>query len=126
MLPLLPFLASSHDAHLQYPARGGGRGAYLVPEGEVSHGVLSCQGDAAEQDEKQDQVGEDVVVNNSMAVDTKPETERKDMNLSLERTARSGKYFPPSLLPAGLEDCPSEHLPPAPAQPVQGSAGSPH
>lgn len=84
MLPLLPFLASSHDAHLQYPARGGGRGAYLVPEGEVSHGVLSCQGDAAEQDEKQDQVGEDVVVDNSMAVDTKPATERKDMNLSLK------------------------------------------
>lgn len=56
----------------------------MVPEGEVSHGVLSCQGDAAEQDEKQDQVGEDVVVNNSMAVDTKPVTERKDMILSLK------------------------------------------
>lgn len=87
MQPFLPFLASNDDLlvpHLQYPGREGGCGAYLVPKGEVSHGVLSCQGDAAEQDEKQDQVGENVIINDSMAVDTKPARERRGTNVSLK------------------------------------------
>lgn len=87
MQPFLPFLAPSHDllvSHLQHPVREGGCGAYLVPKGEVSHGILSCQGDAAEQDEKQDQVGENVVINDSMAVDTKPARERRGMASSLK------------------------------------------
>lgn len=130
MQPLLLFLASNHDQlvpHLQSPVREGGCGAYLVPKGEVSHGVLSCQGDAAEQDEKQDQVGENVIVNDAMAVHTKPAREGRGTTLALKEQ-QDLETFPPPLLPAGLEDCPAEHLPSAPAQGqgVQGNAGSPH
>lgn len=98
MQPLLLFLASNHDQlvpHLQSPVREGGCGAYLVPKGEVSHGVLSCQGDAAEQDEKQDQVGENVIVNDAMAVHTKPAREGRGTTLALKEQ-QDLETFPPS------------------------------
>lgn len=50
----------------------GGRGAYVVPEGGVLHGVLGGQGDAAEQDEEEDQVGEDGVIDDAMALEAEP------------------------------------------------------
>ena len=40
----------------------------MVPEGGVLDGVLGSQGDAAEQDEEEDQVGEDGVVDDAMAL----------------------------------------------------------
>lgn len=49
-----------------------GRGAYVVPEGGVLDGVLGSQGDAAEQDEEEDQVGEDGVVDDAMALEAEP------------------------------------------------------
>lgn len=60
----------------------------MVPKGVVSDRVLSCQGDAAEQDEKEDQVGENVIINDSMAVETKPARERKDTTLSIRTSCR--------------------------------------
>lgn len=52
-------------------ARGTGS-AYVVPEGGVLDGVLGGQGDAAEQDEEEDQVGEDRVVDDAVALEAKP------------------------------------------------------
>lgn len=46
--------------------------AYMVPEGRVLDRVLSSQGNAAEQDEEEDQVGEDSVVDNAVALEAKP------------------------------------------------------
>lgn len=60
-----------------FPGVGGrvqriGGDAYVVPEGRVLHGVLGGQGDAAEQDEEEDEVGEDGVVDNAVALDAEP------------------------------------------------------
>ena len=44
----------------------------MVPEGGVLHGVLGGQGDAAEQDEEEDQVGEDGVIDDTMALEAEP------------------------------------------------------
>lgn len=43
--------------------------AYMVPEGGVLNGVLSSQGNAAEQNEEEDQVGEDRVIDNAVALE---------------------------------------------------------
>lgn len=48
---------------------------HLVPGGVVLDRVLRCQTDAAEQDEEEDEVGEDVVVDDLMAQN--PESEGK-------------------------------------------------
>lgn len=45
--------------------------AYMVPEGGVLDGVLSSQGNAAEQNEEEDQVGEDRVIDNGVALEAK-------------------------------------------------------
>lgn len=45
--------------------------AYMVPEGGVLDRVLRCQGNAAEQNEEEDQVGEDRVIDNAMALEAK-------------------------------------------------------
>lgn len=45
---------------------------YNVASGEVADGVLGSQGNRAEHDEDQDQVGEDLMVNELMAEHTKP------------------------------------------------------
>lgn len=44
----------------------------MVPEGGVLDRVLSSQGNAAEQNEEEDQVGEDRVVDNAVALEAKP------------------------------------------------------
>lgn len=44
----------------------------MVPEGGVLDGVLSSQRDAAEQDEEEDEVGEDRVIDNAVALQTEP------------------------------------------------------
>lgn len=44
----------------------------MVPEGRVLHRVLSRQGDAAEQNEEEDQVGEDRVIDNAVALEAEP------------------------------------------------------
>lgn len=44
----------------------------MVPEGGVLHGVLGGQGDAAEQDEEEDQVGENGVIDDTMALEAEP------------------------------------------------------
>lgn len=44
----------------------------MVPEGGVLDWVLSSQRDAAEQDEEEDQVGEDGVVDDSVALEAEP------------------------------------------------------
>lgn len=46
--------------------------AYMVPEGGVLDGVLSSQGNAAEQNEEEDQVGEDRVIDNAVALEAEP------------------------------------------------------
>lgn len=43
----------------------------MVPEGRVLDGVLSSQGNAAEQNEEEDQVGEDRVIDNAVALEAK-------------------------------------------------------
>lgn len=45
---------------------------HLVAERLGSDGILSCQGDAAEQDEEQDEVGEPSGVDDSVAQHPKP------------------------------------------------------
>lgn len=45
--------------------------AYMVSEGGVLDGVLSSQGNAAEQNEEEDQVGEDRVVDDAVALEAK-------------------------------------------------------
>lgn len=45
----------------------------MVPEGGVLDGVLRGQGNAAEQNEEEDQVGEDRVIDNAMTLEAKPE-----------------------------------------------------
>lgn len=42
---------------------------YVVPEGGVLDGVLSSQGNAAEQNEEEDQVGEDRVIDDAVALE---------------------------------------------------------
>lgn len=44
----------------------------MVPEGGVLDGVLSSQRDAAEQDEEEDEVGEDRVVDDAVALQAEP------------------------------------------------------
>lgn len=44
----------------------------MVPEGGVLDRVLSSQRDAAEQDEEEDQVGEDGVVDDAVALEAEP------------------------------------------------------
>lgn len=44
----------------------------MVPEGGVLDRVLRSQGNAAEQDEEEDQVGEDGVIDNAVALEAKP------------------------------------------------------
>lgn len=44
----------------------------MVPEGGVLDGVLSSQRDAAEQDEEEDEVGEDRVIDNTVALQAEP------------------------------------------------------
>lgn len=44
----------------------------MVPEGGVLDRVLSSQGDAAEQNEEEDQVGEDRVIDNAVALEAEP------------------------------------------------------
>lgn len=44
----------------------------MVPEGGVLDGVLSGQGDAAEQNEEEDEVGEDRVIDNAVALQAEP------------------------------------------------------
>lgn len=51
------------------PASGG---VYLVSEGQRVDGVLSCQGDAAQQDEEEDDVGKCRGVDNAVAQLTEP------------------------------------------------------
>lgn len=46
--------------------------AYMVPEGRVLDGVLSSQRDAAEQNEEEDEVGEDRVIDNAVALQAEP------------------------------------------------------
>lgn len=46
--------------------------AYVVPEGGVLDGVLSRQGDATEQNEEEDEVGEDRVIDNAVALQAEP------------------------------------------------------
>lgn len=48
---------------------------YLVSEGVIFDWVLCCQTNAAEQDEEEDEVGEDVMVDDLMAQN--PESEEK-------------------------------------------------
>lgn len=49
----------------------------LVSEGVALDWVLCCQTDAAEQDEEEDEVGEDVVVDDLMARNPESETRKK-------------------------------------------------
>lgn len=94
--------------------------AYLVPKGEVAHGVLSCQGDAAEQDEKQDQVGENVIIDDPMAVHTEPARDTRGTTLALREQRDLGNI---SLSWASR----TRGLPcRAQGEPVQGRAASPH
>lgn len=44
----------------------------MVPEGGVLDRVLSSQGYAAEQDEEEDQVGEDGIIDDTVALEAKP------------------------------------------------------
>lgn len=44
----------------------------MVPEGRVLDRVLSGQGNAAEQNEEEDQVGEDRVIDNAVALEAEP------------------------------------------------------
>lgn len=48
---------------------------YLVSEGVILDRVFCCQTDAAEQDEEEDEVGEDVVVDDLMAQN--PESKKR-------------------------------------------------
>lgn len=64
--------------------------AYMVPEGGVLDGVLSCQGNAAKQNEEEDQVGEDRVIDNAVTLEAKSVWGgEKDRNMS----GRQGKQL---------------------------------
>ena len=52
---------------------------YLVSEGLILDWILCCQTDAAEQDEEEDEVGEDVVVDDLMAQNPES-TKQSDRN----------------------------------------------
>lgn len=60
---------------------------YLVSEGVVLDRVLGCQADAAEQDEEEDEVGEDVVVDDLMAQNPESvgESERNELETLMKR-----------------------------------------
>lgn len=45
---------------------------HLISEGVVLNWILCCQTDAAEQDEEEDEVGEDVVVDDLVAQNPEP------------------------------------------------------
>lgn len=76
--------------------------AYMVPEGGVLDRVLRSQGNAAEQDEEEDQVGEDRVIDNAVALEAKPawggETKRC-------MSGRQGQQLPGSREPQLLSAC---------------------
>ena len=55
---------------------------YLVSEGVILYWILCCQTDAAEQDEEEDEVGEDVVVDDLMAQN--PESKRGSKRIIFE------------------------------------------
>lgn len=62
-----------------FPHTGQCGFTYNVASGEVANGVLGRQGNGAEHDEDQDQVGEDLMVDELMAEHTKPaETEETE------------------------------------------------
>lgn len=54
------------------PALPSSLGAYSVPEGVAADGVLSGEGGAAQHDEDEDEVGEDVVVDELVAAHADP------------------------------------------------------
>lgn len=58
----------------------------MVPEGRVLDRVLSGQGNAAEQNEEEDQVGEDRVIDNAVALEAEPAWEAGE-----ERGVSEGK-----------------------------------
>lgn len=63
----------------------------MVPEGGVLDGIFSCQGNAAEQNEEEDQVGEDRVIDNAVALEAKSAWGgREDRSMS----GRQGKQLP--------------------------------
>lgn len=64
--------------------------AYMVPEGGVLDGVLSRQGNAAEQNEEEDQVGEDRVIDNAVTLEAKSVWGGEDRSTS----GRPGKELP--------------------------------
>lgn len=54
------------------PALPSSLGAYSVPEGVAADGVLGGEGSAAQHDEDEDKVGEDVVVDELVAAHADP------------------------------------------------------
>lgn len=60
---------------------------YLVSEGVVLDWVLCCQTNAAEQDEEEDEVGEDVMVDDLMAHN--PESEENNVTETKTETVWS-------------------------------------
>lgn len=63
----------------------------MVPEGGVLDGVLGSQGDAAEQNEEEDEVGEDRVIDDAVALQAEPTWEgEKDMSGKMGTTRASG------------------------------------
>lgn len=75
-------------------------GAYMVPEGGVLHRVLGSQGDAAEQDEEEDEVGEDCVIDDTVALEAEPAgRERRQSCQDTQAELLSG---PQELLPSVL------------------------
>ena len=63
----------------------------LVPNGNVPDRVLSRQGDAAQQDEEEDEVGEDVVVHNLMTQHPEPGGGERDRDRERERGSGRGR-----------------------------------
>lgn len=81
---------------VMFPGGGGAENkgnAYMVPEGGVLDRILSSQGNAAEQNEEEDQVGEDRVIDDTVALEAKPAWgggEKRSMS------GRQGKQLPRS------------------------------
>lgn len=57
----------------------------MVPEGSVLDGVLSSQGDATEQNEEEDQVGEDGVVDDAVALEAEPARKERRGGLQVRK-----------------------------------------
>lgn len=55
--------------------------AYIVAEGVGSDGIFSCQRDAAKNDEDKDEIGEDVMVDQLVAPNTKASGRREGSKL---------------------------------------------